>query len=89
MGIVGGKFLIFIIVIFIGLGVAISNEYVTWRKDDYGCYNGRGFYGDGTKRILAIGSLNFNYPVMAFGCNEDHHYDTSKYTVENGQLVPK
>jgi hypothetical protein len=85
-----GRWFIVAIVFGIGFMWALSNQYMTWRKDDYACYHGRHPYNEvGKQRLIAIGRFNVFYQPKSWGCSQDERYDPKKYQMQNGQLVPR
>ena len=91
MGIVGGKLLLLVLALFIGIGMALAGGYVTLHQDGYACLSGRKWLSDVPKqRLFAVGELNVMYQPLNFSCNEDNRYDPSIYrSVGGGRLEVK
>ncbi len=89
MGLVGGRILILLAILILIIGVGVGDGYVSYKADGYRCSTGRRWYAAVPKqRLFAIGSLNFEYQPLTFGCDAESRYDASKYHMLNGELVP-
>jgi hypothetical protein len=90
MGLVSGKIIVVLLLLFVSFGWALGNGYVSWAKSPYECLGGKRLTPVGEKLDwLWIGSLHLKYQAYKWGCDADHMYDPRVYLVENGVLVTR
>lgn len=90
MGLVSGKIIIVLLLLFVGFGWSLGNGYVSYKGDGYKCVNGKWWYSEVPKqRLWAVGKLSLFYQPLDFGCTAAERYDPQTYEVQNGALVPK
>lgn len=90
MGLVSGRVIIVLLLLFVGFGWALGNGYVSWSKPTYECFGGKGLTPVGDKvDWLWIGRLEIKYQPYKWGCDKDHQYDPAIYKVVAGMLVAR
>lgn len=89
MGLVSGRVIIVLLILFVGLGWSVANGYVRWETDPYKCYYGKGYQAVVPRqRLVTIGKLHLYYQPLTWDCPEEQKYDTRVYKMQDGQLVP-
>ena len=89
MGLVSGRVILVLLLLFVGFGWAIGNGYVRWEKDAYKCAESKGFQGVvPQQRLVTLGTLHIYYQPMNFDCRDEAKYDPKIYRMESGLLTP-
>ena len=89
MGLVSGRVIILLLILFVGFGWAIGNGFVRWEKDPYKCAEGKWFQSVvPQQRLMTIGALHLYYQPVSWDCREEAKYDPKQYHMVDGLLVP-
>jgi hypothetical protein len=89
VGLVSGKVIIALLILFVGLGWSIANGYIRWETDQYKCYYGKGYQAVvPQQRLMTLGKLHLYYQPLSWDCPKDQKYDIHVYKMQNGELVP-
>lgn len=89
MGLVSGKVIIVLLVLFVALGWSAATGFVKFKRDDYRCVFGKHWEASGDRQVLwSVGALHFYYQPVYWGCPETDRYDPLKYKNQDGLLTP-